>query len=70
MKKAYHIEVDCANCANKMEEAIRTLPYVKEASIHFMTLRLMVEWEGAEESVLRKEITALCKKIDRDFTME
>lgn len=65
--KLYDIEVDCANCANKMEEAIQKLPGVTLAVISFLSLKLTVEWEGIPEPELRKSIRAVCKKIDRDF---
>ncbi len=67
MKKVYQIEVDCANCANKMEEAIRKLPGVTYAVINFMALKLTVEWDGVEEKDLKKSIETVCKKIERDF---
>ena len=45
MKKTYDIEVDCANCAAKMEEAVKATEGVKDASISFMTLKLKVEFQ-------------------------
>ena len=42
MKKTYKIEVDCANCANKMEEAAKKTPGVKDAVVNFMTLKMNV----------------------------
>ncbi|MBQ4300354.1 MAG: cation transporter, partial [Lachnospiraceae bacterium] len=42
MKKTYDIEVDCANCAAKMEEAVKNTPGVADATISFMTLKLKV----------------------------
>ena len=39
MKKTYKIEVDCANCANKMEEAAKMTPGVKDAVVNFMALK-------------------------------
>ncbi len=48
MKKTYKIDVDCANCANKMEEAARKTPGVQAATVNFMTLKMIVEFaEGA-----------------------
>ncbi|MBP3722079.1 MAG: cation transporter, partial [Selenomonadaceae bacterium] len=50
MKKTYKIEVDCANCANEMEEAAKKTEGVKSASVNFMTLKMKVEFEdGADE---------------------
>ena len=45
MRKTYRIEVDCANCANKMEEAAKRTEGVKDASVNFMTLKMSVEFE-------------------------
>ena len=51
MKKTYKIDVDCANCANKMEEAAKNTDGVKDAVVNFMTLKMSVEFEeGAEPS--------------------
>ena len=47
MKKSYKIEVDCANCANKMEEAAKNTAGVKDASVNFMMLKMKVEFEDA-----------------------
>ena len=44
MKKSCKIEVDCANCANKMELAAKKTPGVKDASVSFMTLKMSVEF--------------------------
>ena len=40
MKKTYKIDVDCANCANKMEAAAQKTPGVKNATVNFMTLKM------------------------------
>ena len=49
MKKTYKIDVDCANCANKMEDATKKTPGVKDATVNFMTLKMNVEFEeGAD----------------------
>ena len=49
MKKSYKIEVDCANCANKMEDAAKRTPGVKDATVNFMTLKMNVEFEEGKE---------------------
>ena len=49
MKKTYKIEVDCANCANKMEEAARKTEGVKDATVNFMTLKMNVEFEEGQQ---------------------
>ena len=50
MKKTYKIDVDCANCANKMEEAAKNTAGVKDATVNFMTLKMIVEFEDGQES--------------------
>ena len=55
MKKQYDIEVDCANCANKMEVAANDTEGIKEAKVNFMTLKMNVEFEdGIEERTPRR----------------
>ena len=49
MKKTYKIEVDCANCANKMEEAAKNTAGVKNANVNFMTLKMSVEFEEGQD---------------------
>ena len=49
MKKSYKIDVDCANCANKMEEAAKNTAGVKDASVNFMTLKMNVEFEEGQD---------------------
>jgi len=67
MKKTYKIEVDCANCANKMEEAAKKTAGVKEAVVNFMTLKMIVEFEdGAEPAAVMKEVLKNCKKVEDD----
>ena len=67
MKKTYKIEVDCPNCANKMEQAANKIDGVKSAVINFMTLKLTVEFEeGADEKSVMKEMLKNCKKVERD----
>ena len=67
MKKTYGIGVDCANCAAKMEEAVKATPGIKNACLSFMTLKLNVEFEeGVDtDSVMRKALKN-CKKIESD----
>lgn len=49
MKKTYKIDVDCANCANKMEDAAKNTAGVKDATVNFMALKMIVEFEeGAD----------------------
>ncbi|MDO5337879.1 MAG: cation transporter [Eubacteriales bacterium] len=67
MKKTYKIEVDCANCANKMEEAANKTAGVKKATVNFMTLKMAVEFEeGAEPKAVMKDVLKNCKKVEDD----
>ena len=65
MKKTYKIEVDCANCANKMEEATKKTAGVKDAAVNFMTLKMSVEFEeGVDVKAVMEEVDKIrCKKI-------
>lgn len=67
MKKTYKIEVDCANCALKMEEAAKKVPGVTDASVSFMTQKMKVEFaEDAEAETVMKAVVKACKKVESD----
>ncbi len=67
MKKTYKVEVDCANCAAKMEEAVKATKGVKDATLSFMTLKLKVEFEdGADANAVMQDALANCKKVEDD----
>ena len=67
MKKTYKIEVDCANCANKMEEAAKRTAGVKDATVNFMMLKMNVEFEdGQDPKAVMKEVLKNCKKVEDD----
>ncbi len=67
MKKTYKIEVDCANCANKMEEAAKNTAGVKDAVVNFMALKMIVEFEdGADVSDVMNNVVKNCKKVEDD----
>ena len=67
MKKTYKIEVDCATCANKMEQATKKTAGVKGATVNFMALKMIVEFEdGVDTKVVMKEVLANCKKVEDD----
>ena len=67
MKKTYKIDVDCANCANKMEVAAKNTDGVKDATVKFMTLKMNVEFEeGKEPKSVMKEVLKNCKKVEDD----
>ena len=67
MKKSYKIEVDCANCANLMEEAAKKTPGVKDCTVSFMTLKMKVEFdEGADPAAVMQAVRSNCKKVEED----
>ena len=67
MKKTYKIEVDCASCANKMEEAAQKTAGVKDAAVNFMTLKMNVEFEdGVDCKAVMREVLKNCKKVEDD----
>ena len=67
MKKTYKIEVDCANCANKMEEAAAKTEGIASVTVNFMTQKMIVEFaEGADEKAVMKNVLKNCKKVEDD----
>lgn len=67
MKKTYKIDVDCANCANKMEEAARNTAGVKDATVNFMMLKMIFEFEdGQDPKAVMKDVLKNCKKVEDD----
>lgn len=65
MKKTYDIEVDCANCAAKMEDAAKKTEGVKDASVNFMMLKMTVEFEdGADPKAVMKNVLKNCRKVE------
>lgn len=67
MKKTYKIDVDCANCANKMEDAAKNTAGVKDATVNFMSLKMIVEFEeGADAKAVMKDVLKNCKKVEDD----
>ena len=67
MKKTYKIEVDCANCANLMEDAAKKTAGVADATVNFMTQKMIVEFEeGQEPKTVMKTVLKACKKVEPD----
>lgn len=67
MKKTYKIDVDCANCAAKMEDAANKVNGIKAASVNFMALKMKVEFEdGVEPNEVMKNVLADCRKVEPD----
>ena len=71
VKKTYAIEVDCANCANLMEEAARKTEGVASAVVNFMTQKMIVEFdENADPKKVMKDVLKACKKVEPDCEIE
>ena len=67
MKKTYQIDVDCANCASKMEQAARKTEGVQSCTVNFMTLKMIVEFlEGHDPKTVMQAVRKNCKKVERD----
>ena len=68
MKKSFKIEVDCANCANLVEEAVKKVAGVKNANVVFMTQKMKIEFDDdADIDVVMKEVVRVAKKVEPDF---
>ena len=71
MKKTYNIEVDCANCANKMEDTTRKVEGVASATVNFMTQKMIVEFEeGQDAKKVMKNVLKACRKVEPDCEIE
>ena len=67
MKKSYKIEVDCANCANLMEDEAKKTKGVKNAIVNFMTQKITVEFEDGEDpKTVMQAVLKNCKKVEDD----
>jgi copper chaperone CopZ len=67
MKKKFKLEdLDCANCAAKMEDAIKKIPGVNDASVSFMTQKMSIDAEDAKFDEIMKEVVAVCAKVEPD----
>ncbi len=71
MKKTYSIEVDCANCANLMEQAANKTEGVASAVVNFMIQKMSVEFvEGADAKKVMKDVLKACRKVEPDCEIE
>ena len=71
MKKTYKIEVDCANCANRMEDAAKKTEGVASAVVNFMTQKMIVEFtEDNEPKTVMQNVLKACKKVEPDCEIE
>lgn len=68
MSKTFKIEVDCANCANLVEDAAKKVAGVKDLSISFMTQKMKVTFEeGADQDTVMSDVLKAAKKVEPDF---
>ena len=71
MKKTYKIEVDCANCANLMEQATRKIEGIADATVNFMTQKMTVQFqEGADPKTVMQAVLKACRKIEPDCEID
>lgn len=70
MKKKFGIEVDCANCAAKIENGIRKIAGVQSASVSFMTQKLVLEAPDDQFDAVLQAAVKTAKKIEPDFEIE
>ena len=67
MKKKFKLtDLDCANCAAKMEDAIRKIEGVENASVSFMTQKMVIEADDARFDEIMKEVVSVCAKVEPD----
>ena len=71
MKKRYNLrDLDCANCAAKMENAIRRIDGVRDASVSFLTQKLTLEADEGRFDAILREAVAVCRKNEPDCVIE
>lgn len=70
MKKVYELEdLDCANCALKMEDGIRKIKGIVDVNVNFLTQKMTIETEGGDQKAIMKEVVKVCRKIEPDCTI-
>lgn len=71
MEKTYKIEVDCANCAEKMEDAAKKTEGVADATVSFMTQKMKIVFaDGVDEKAVMKKVLKACRKVEPDCDIE
>ena len=67
MKKKFKLQdLDCANCAAEMEDAIKKIKGVNDASVSFMTQKMMVDAEDEKFDDIMNEVVRVCAKVEPD----
>ena len=70
MKKHYKFEIDCANCAAKVEDAIKKIDGVNDATVSFMMQKLTIDADEARFDEIMKEVAQVCKKVEPDCKID
>ena len=71
MKKRFQlVDLDCANCAAKMEEAIKKIDGVKDANVSFIMQKMTVDADDSRFDAVMNEVVSICKKIEPDCTIK
>lgn len=71
MKKQFKmVDLDCANCAAKMEEAVGKIPGVQSVTISFLTQKMTIEADEDQFEQIMKQAVKACKKVDADCQIQ
>ena len=71
MKKKFKLQdLDCANCAAKMEEAIKRIEGVADANLSFMTQKMTIEADDSRFDEIMKEVVSVCRKVEPDCVIQ
>lgn len=71
MKKKFKLtNLDCANCAAKMENAIKKIDWVRDANVSFMTQKMTIEADDSRFDEIMEEVQSVCRKVEPDCTIQ
>ncbi|ANU47540.1 heavy metal transporter [Enterocloster clostridioformis] len=71
MEKKFKLQdLDCANCAAKMEEAIKKIEGVSDATVSFMTQKMTIEADDSRFDEIMKEVVSVCRKVEPDCVIQ
>ena len=71
MRKAFKLQdLDCANCAAKMEDAIKKIDGVNNATVSFMAQKLTIDADDSRFDSIMKEVVNVCRKVEPDCVIE
>ena len=71
MRKRYRlVDLDCANCAAKMEAAIQKIEGVQDVTVSFLTQKMTIEADDSRFDEIMKEVAAVCRKVEPDCTIQ